>query len=99
MKGTPFKTIDGVTAVEDKSTAGMSIFEKAMYDFGKVRKQPQYCTLFRRSVLSHSRGMWSVVEQKYPVVYAKGLGPTTNAERWNGRHAMAGWVLLLATGK
>jgi hypothetical protein len=36
VKGTPFKTTDGVTAVADKSTAGMSVFEKAMYDFGKV---------------------------------------------------------------
>ncbi|CEL92262.1 unnamed protein product [Vitrella brassicaformis CCMP3155] len=24
-----------------------------------------------------------------------GFGPTANAERWNGRHAMAGWVSLL----
>lgn len=36
--------------------------------------------------------------KKYPVAYKKGWGPTTKAERWNGRHAMFGWVALLATG-
>jgi hypothetical protein len=36
--------------------------------------------------------------QNYPVAYNKGFGPTTKAERWNGRHAMAGWIVLLATG-
>eukprot|EP01038_Epipyxis_sp_PR26KG_P007765 gene7765-10550_t len=34
----------------------------------------------------------------YPGVYDKGWGPTTKAERWNGRHAMFGWVALVATG-
>lgn len=33
-----------------------------------------------------------------PIPYSIGLGPTAKAERWNGRHAMAGWVCLLATG-
>ena len=36
--------------------------------------------------------------KKYPVAYKNGWGPTTKAERWNGRHAMFGWVALLATG-
>ncbi len=27
---------------------------------------------------------------KYPAVAARGLGPSTKAERWNGRHAMVG---------
>ncbi len=35
---------------------------------------------------------------RYPAVAARGLGPSTKAERWNGRHAMFGWVCLLATG-
>jgi hypothetical protein len=34
----------------------------------------------------------------YPAPYSIGLGPTAKAERWNGRHAMFGWVALLATG-
>merc|ERR1711998_11903 len=29
--------------------------------------------------------------------YARGWGPTPLAERWNGRHAMFGWVALIAT--
>lgn len=33
-----------------------------------------------------------------PLPFAAGFGPTAKAERWNGRHAMAGWVCLLATG-
>lgn len=36
--------------------------------------------------------------KNYPAAYAKGWGPTTKAERWNGRHAMFGWIALLATG-
>mmetsp|Transcript_17573 Transcript_17573/g.56999 ORF Transcript_17573/g.56999 Transcript_17573/m.56999 type:complete len:182 (-) Transcript_17573:420-965(-) len=28
----------------------------------------------------------------------KGLGLSTKAERWNGRHAMFGWVCIIATG-
>jgi hypothetical protein len=31
----------------------------------------------------------------YPAAYSFGWGP---AERWNGRHAMFGWVALIATG-
>lgn len=34
-----------------------------------------------------------------PLAAAKGYGLTTKAERWNGRHAMAGWIILLLTGK
>jgi hypothetical protein len=34
---------------------------------------------------------------QYPSFYAKGWGPTTKAERWNGRHAMFGWVALITT--
>ena len=35
---------------------------------------------------------------QHPFAYSFGLGPTTKAERWNGRHAMFGWIALLATG-
>ena len=35
---------------------------------------------------------------EYPAAYNVGWGPTTKAERWNGRHAMFGWVALLVTG-
>jgi hypothetical protein len=37
-------------------------------------------------------------KKQYPAVYDLGWGPTTKAERWNGRHAMFGWVALIATG-
>merc|ERR1719502_366897 len=36
-------------------------------------------------------------EKNYPQAYARGWGPTPLAERWNGRHAMFGWVALIAT--
>ena len=36
-------------------------------------------------------------QAEYPAAYNKGWGPTTKAERWNGRHAMFGWVALIAT--
>jgi len=41
----------------------------------------------------------SEFKKDYPAAYNKGWGPTTKAERWNGRHAMFGWVALLMTGK
>ena len=35
---------------------------------------------------------------EYPAIYNVGWGPTTKAERWNGRHAMFGWIALIVTG-
>lgn len=35
--------------------------------------------------------------ERYPVLWKYGWGPTAKAERWNGRHAMFGWVALVAT--
>jgi hypothetical protein len=37
-------------------------------------------------------------DQDYPEFSKRGFGPTTKAERWNGRHAMFGWVAIVATG-
>ena len=37
-------------------------------------------------------------EKDFPEFSKRGFGPTTKAERWNGRHAMFGWVVILATG-
>ena len=36
--------------------------------------------------------------KEYPYAYNVGWGPTTKAERWNGRHAMFGWFALIMTG-
>lgn len=47
------------------------------------------------SVFDNAVEDWS---KTYPVPYSLGWGPTTKAERWNGRHAMFGWVALLLTG-
>jgi hypothetical protein len=47
------------------------------------------------SVFDKAVGEWA---ETYPAVYKVGWGPTTKAERWNGRHAMFGWVALIATG-
>ena len=47
------------------------------------------------SVFDDAVKQWA---ETYPLAYGKGWGPTTKAERWNGRHAMFGWVALLATG-
>merc|ERR1719506_113220 len=35
--------------------------------------------------------------QEYKQFSRFGWGPTTKAERWNGRHAMFGWVVICAT--
>merc|ERR1719198_2605936 len=34
----------------------------------------------------------------YPWLAKYGFGPTVKAERWNGRHAMFGWFMIVATG-
>jgi len=34
----------------------------------------------------------------FPLFSKAGWGPSTKAERWNGRHAMFGWVAILLTG-
>lgn len=47
------------------------------------------------SVFDKAVKEWS---ETYPAAYSVGWGPTTKAERWNGRHAMFGWIALIATG-
>jgi hypothetical protein len=37
-------------------------------------------------------------EAEYPLFAKYGWGPTAKAERWNGRHAMFGWLMIIATG-
>lgn len=49
----------------------------------------------KMSVFDSAVKKWA---DEYPYAYNAGWGPTTKAERWNGRHAMFGWVALLATG-
>ena len=34
----------------------------------------------------------------FPWLAKYGFGPTVKAERWNGRHAMFGWLMIVATG-
>mmetsp|Transcript_5830 Transcript_5830/g.11697 ORF Transcript_5830/g.11697 Transcript_5830/m.11697 type:complete len:221 (+) Transcript_5830:49-711(+) len=36
-------------------------------------------------------------KEEYPKFSKYGWGPSTKAERWNGRHAMFGWVVICAT--
>eukprot|EP00518_Triparma_eleuthera_P005234 CAMPEP_0182452818 /NCGR_PEP_ID=MMETSP1319-20130603/149_1 /TAXON_ID=172717 /ORGANISM="Bolidomonas pacifica, Strain RCC208" /LENGTH=203 /DNA_ID=CAMNT_0024650691 /DNA_START=70 /DNA_END=681 /DNA_ORIENTATION=- len=36
-------------------------------------------------------------KEEYPQFAKFGWGPSTKAERWNGRHAMFGWVVICAT--
>jgi hypothetical protein len=35
----------------------------------------------------------------YPGFSAKGWGPSAKAERWNGRHAMFGWAMIIGTAQ
>jgi len=35
----------------------------------------------------------------YPGFAAKGWGPSAKAERWNGRHAMFGWAMIIGTAQ
>mmetsp|Transcript_12630 Transcript_12630/g.27277 ORF Transcript_12630/g.27277 Transcript_12630/m.27277 type:complete len:231 (-) Transcript_12630:344-1036(-) len=36
-------------------------------------------------------------KDEFPWLAKYGFGPTVKSERWNGRHAMFGWVCILAT--
>lgn len=47
------------------------------------------------SVFDDAVKKWS---DTYPAMYSIGWGPTPLAERWNGRHAMFGWIALVFTG-
>ena len=49
----------------------------------------------KMNVFDNAVKQWA---ETYPYPYKFGWGPTTKAERWNGRHAMFGWIALLATG-
>lgn len=40
----------------------------------------------------------SQFKDEFPEYSKFGWGPTTKAERWNGRHAMFGWAVIIATG-
>jgi len=40
----------------------------------------------------------STFKADYPWLAKYGFGPTVKAERWNGRHAMFGWLAIIATG-
>jgi hypothetical protein len=62
----------------------------AMRSAAAKRAAPQAASVFE--------GAMSSFEKDYPEFAKRGFGPTTKAERWNGRHAMFGWVAILATG-
>ena len=60
----------------------------------------------RTSIKAHSVNMVSTElfdkttkewAERYPALWKYGWGPTAKAERWNGRHAMFGWVALVTT--
>ena len=36
-------------------------------------------------------------QEEYPEFAKYGWGPSVHAEKWNGRHAMFGWVFICAT--
>jgi hypothetical protein len=60
-----------------------------------VRARPTELKMIPKDLFTNAVKEW---KEMYPVAYNAGWGPTTKAERWNGRHAMFGWIALLATG-
>ena len=56
----------------------------------RARSAPMSMSVFDKAVKD-----WAA---EYPAIYNVGWGPTTKAERWNGRHAMFGWIALIVTG-
>ena len=59
------------------------------------RSQSSGLKMFAPSLFENAVKQFS---ETYPAAYNKGWGPTAKAERWNGRHAMFGWIALLFTG-
>merc|ERR1719161_704437 len=57
---------------------------------GASRASPIVATVF-------DDGM-ATFKADYPWMAKYGFGPTVKAERWNGRHAMFGWLAIIATG-
>jgi len=51
-------------------------------------------SLVSDSVLEDAMAEWKA---EYPNFAKFGWGPSTKAERWNGRHAMFGWVVICAS--
>ena len=60
-----------------------------------VRARPTDLKMIPKDLFTNAIKEWKTT---YPYAYNAGWGPTVKAERWNGRHAMFGWVALLATG-
>ena len=60
-----------------------------------ARARPTELKMIPKDLFTNAIKEW---KETYPYAYNAGWGPTTKAERWNGRHAMFGWVALLATG-
>jgi len=60
-----------------------------------VRARPTELKMIPKDLFTNAVKEW---KEMYPMAYNAGWGPTTKAERWNGRHAMFGWIALLATG-
>lgn len=57
--------------------------------------RPTELKMVPKDIFDNAVNEWA---DEYPYAYNVGWGPTTKAERWNGRHAMFGWVALIATG-
>eukprot|EP00551_Chaetoceros_affinis_P010644 CAMPEP_0203672434 /NCGR_PEP_ID=MMETSP0090-20130426/8429_1 /ASSEMBLY_ACC=CAM_ASM_001088 /TAXON_ID=426623 /ORGANISM="Chaetoceros affinis, Strain CCMP159" /LENGTH=227 /DNA_ID=CAMNT_0050537747 /DNA_START=44 /DNA_END=727 /DNA_ORIENTATION=+ len=51
-------------------------------------------SIFKESIFNDAMADW---EAEYPQFAEWGWGPTVQAEKWNGRHAMFGWVVICAT--
>ena len=70
-------------------------FSVAAFAPARGALRPRQSQLSMVSVFDKAVKDWAA---EYPAIYNVGWGPTTKAERWNGRHAMFGWVALLVTG-
>eukprot|EP00560_Eucampia_antarctica_P008703 CAMPEP_0197825386 /NCGR_PEP_ID=MMETSP1437-20131217/2481_1 /TAXON_ID=49252 ORGANISM="Eucampia antarctica, Strain CCMP1452" /NCGR_SAMPLE_ID=MMETSP1437 /ASSEMBLY_ACC=CAM_ASM_001096 /LENGTH=219 /DNA_ID=CAMNT_0043425367 /DNA_START=90 /DNA_END=749 /DNA_ORIENTATION=- len=55
---------------------------------------PSNLNLIKDSVFEDATVEWS---EEYAPFAKFGWGPSVQAEKWNGRHAMFGWVMLCAT--
>jgi hypothetical protein len=50
--------------------------------------------VFKEGVFDDAMAEWN---EEYPSYAKWGWGPSVQAEKWNGRHAMFGWVVICAT--
>lgn len=64
------------------------------FNFSHIVSSETSLNVFNENVFNEAMIQWN---EEYPNFAKWGWGPSVQAEKWNGRHAMFGWVAICAT--